>query len=432
MPVADAMTSRSLLAPLKSLAAQALLAADGSRAVHQALLDEPITGPVRVLAIGKAAAAMMRGAVGAIGGPLRAALVISNDNPALTSLDGAIRVMVSGHPLPDARSLAAGAAAMRFVADTAPDETLLVLLSGGASALCEQPRNGITLAELQALQRDLLGLALAIADVNAIRQCLSLIKAGGLARCYPGRRAIRQLIVSDVPGDDPAVIGSAPFVGVEATLPDLARLPTRWQSWLQRQLAASAAEKKPELPPVASRIVASNGSVRAALSAFAATQGWPVQVNEAYAGELGDVLRRISAMLTNAPPGLLLFGGECHLALPAQPGRGGRNQHLALALQQLLTDPLAPLVDTDIAVLTLATDGVDGQSDAAGACFVHAGSSATTSTGQSPPPTIRHRTAIDTALKAACSYDYWRENGGLLVTGATGSNVADLVLIHKA
>ena len=233
------------MALLKNLAAQALRLADARLAVEQALRAAPLSGPVRILAIGKAALPMWQGADALLGSQVRAGLLIApapagSAAPVPTSTCRyPLQCLTGAHPLPDARSLAAGAAAQQFVAGCAPDESLLVLLSGGASALCEVLPDGISLAELQALQQLMLASAWPINSINAVRQRLSRIKAGGLLRCCPAGLAVRQLLLSDVPGDDPAVIGSAPFVPIALPLPAWDTLPAPWPERLQRWLAAS-------------------------------------------------------------------------------------------------------------------------------------------------------------------------------------------------
>ena len=419
---------------LKLLAADALRHADGEQAVLRYLAQEPITGSVRVLALGKAAAAMWRGAAASLSSQVRAALVITNVAAGSTDfVAGAVRPQwqMAAHPVPDERSLAAGAAAMAFVQTTPVDETLLVLLSGGASALCEVLAEGVTLPALRALQQTLLAANIPIADLNAIRQSLSSIKAGGLARCCPAGAAIRQLIISDVPDDNVRVVGSAPFITQPVGPLNLTALPEFWQQWCRQHLIVSAgwvgsereltgAASNPELALVSNRVqtavIASNRSVRAALQAHAGQKNWPVIANETYADECTAVVTRIADRVRNGPSGLYLFGGECHLQLPAEPGRGGRNQQLALALSLALQD--CPGID----MLSLATDGVDGDSDAAGAVF----------RSIDGLQTERQRSAAQAALATASSYDYWQGRGGLLFTGATGSNVADLLLCWKS
>ncbi|MFN4289671.1 MAG: DUF4147 domain-containing protein [Permianibacter sp.] len=411
------------MALLKNLAAQALRLADARLAVEQALQAAPLSGPVRILAIGKAALPMWQGADVLLGSQVRAGLLIApapagSAAPVPTSTCRyPLQCLTGAHPLPDARSLAAGAAAQQFVAACAPDESLLVLLSGGASALCEVLPEGISLAELQALQQRMLASAWPINAINAVRQRLSRIKAGGLLRCCPAGVAVRQLLLSDVPGDDPAVIGSAPFVPVALPLPAWHTLPAPWPERLQRWLAAPEPAVNTTLANVTSTIIASNAQVRAGLQHWAEARDLAVVSNRAIAGEIGVVASALAAEIASGPAGLYLYGGETHLQLPAQPGRGGRNQHLALLLQQALT---AADIANACSVLTLATDGVDGCSDAAGALF-QCGARAVAATADAAA-----------ALGTASSYDYWRQQGGLLVTGATGSNVADLVLCWKS
>lgn len=377
---------------------------------------------------------MWRGAARELAAPaaattLRAALVIAPS--AAESADAVPGVITpqwcrASHPVPNASSLLAGAAARQFVAATAADETLLVLLSGGASALCESLIDGVSLTDLQALQRSLLAASLSIAEINAIRQGLSHIKAGGLARCCPAGIPVRQLVMSDVPGDALSVIGSAPFVPVCPPTPDWSRLPAEWRQWLQaRWSPVACAAASASLPRIETDIIASNAMVRAGLQAYAERQHWPVPVNTTIAGDCVDVASCVAEQLRRGPPGLYLFGGECHLQLPAKPGRGGRNQHLALLLAQALC------AQPELSVLCLATDGVDGQSDAAGAMFDVAMFQGEIADGAelNQPDQLRR---IAAAVASASSYDCWRQLGGLLFTGATAGNVADLVLCWKS
>ena len=403
---------------MKALAALALQLADGERAVRAALQAQPLLGAVRVLAIGKAAAAMWRGAGKTLAAQLRAALIIApapcsvRDQLAAGAAAPSLTWWVGAHPVPDTRSVQAALAAQQFVADCQPGEHLLVLLSGGASALCELPVAGLSLEQLQRIQRQLLASSLPIASINAIRQRLSQIKAGGLARQLRAGVQVRQLLLSDVPGDDLRVIGSAPFIAGASPLPELAALPADLCMLLQPYLDQAPVPSTGANADVISELIASNDSVRSRLAQHIRQQGWPVVQNEAISGELSGVAAAVAECLRHGPPGYYLFGGETHLHLPADAGRGGRNQQLALALALALRE------QAGLSVMTLASDGVDGNSDAAGA-FFHSG---WTEAAIAP---------AEAALSRASSYDYWRSRGGLLVTGATGSNVADLILAWK-
>lgn len=394
---------------LKRLAARALAAADAGRAVRAALREQPLTGPVRLLVLGKAAAPMWRVAVESLAPQLRAALIIAPAPPtAPLSAPCPVRWLVGAHPIPDHRSLLAGEAACEFVAAGSADETLLVLLSGGASALCEKLPASVSLQELQRLQQALLAADLPITAINAVRQRLSDIKAGGLAR--RARGPICQLLVSDVPDDDPAAIGSAPFLPQRLPLPPREQLPSGWRTWCDHQLDRT--EPLSLAVPVNSRVIVSNRKVRQAIRDEAVQQRWSVQAERAYNGSVEAVAQELASCVLAGAPGLYLFGGECHVQLPTVPGRGGRNQHLALLLAEATTS-------SDITWLTLATDGVDGHADAAGV-LLRAGN-----------PSVAERRQRAHAIAMASSYDYWRTRGGLLFTGPTGCNVADLVLAWK-
>ncbi len=187
----------------------ALAAVDGRRRVRAALAGREAPGPVSAFAVGKAAASMMLGAADALGARLERGLVVAPDGaipPALANRRGML-ALEAGHPRPDERSLAAGAALLAFAAATPPGSRVLLLVSGGASALLEVPAPGVGLAELGALFERSLREGLDIEQLNRERIALSRVKGGRLAGLFKGA-AIEALMISDVPRDDPAVLAS--------------------------------------------------------------------------------------------------------------------------------------------------------------------------------------------------------------------------------
>ena len=199
--------------PSRSLLLECFLAAleavDGRRAVRRQLAREALEGRWYVVAIGKAAGAMTAGAIDALGEQIVQALVVTRSGqPTIACLEDArVRVIESAHPLPDPRSLAAGAAVIDLVHALPGSARVLWLVSGGASSLVEVPAPGITLAELQQVNGWLLSSGFDIAAVNAVRRRMSRLKGGGLAALAAPRPGLA-FMISDVPGDDPAVIGS--------------------------------------------------------------------------------------------------------------------------------------------------------------------------------------------------------------------------------
>jgi hydroxypyruvate reductase len=197
----------------------ALAAVDGRRRVRAVLANDAGSGPVSLLAVGKAAASMALGARDALGPRLSRALVVAPDGgipPMLASSPG-FDCREAGHPAPDERSLAAGEAALAFAAATPAGSRVLLCVSGGASALLEVPAAGVTLAQLRELHARSETSGMGIEELNAERGRLSRIKAGGLPRQFAGC-AVEGLMISDVPRDDPAIVGSGLLAGTQVTL----------------------------------------------------------------------------------------------------------------------------------------------------------------------------------------------------------------------
>ncbi len=365
-----------------------LAAVEGGRRVEAWLSGHPLAGPVWLLALGKAAAAMAEGARRVLGDAIRDGLVVTQA--------GAGRplpwpVLVGGHPVPDRRSLAAGRRVLAFVDALPADARVLCLLSGGASALVEAPAQGVGLELLAALNRWILASGMDIRQANRLRASLSRIKGGRLAaRLAP--RPVTALALSDVPGDDPATIGSGPLTPPEDPPP-----PCRPGGGLAGH-------------PV--HIIGTNGDARRAMGA-AAGDYRVVEHREPLTGPVEGAVQRIATALEAAPPGTLgIYGGETTVRLPARPGRGGRCQHLALGVARALAGTGGWLL------LAAGSDGADGPGGDAGALVdgrtVARGEAAGLDAGAS--------------LAAADSGRFLAASGDLLHTGPTGTNVMDLVL----
>ena len=287
---------------------------EGRRCVRDSLVaDSPARAqrPVWVAAIGKAAASMALGAYDAIGTSIERSLIITKDGhvaPQLLTVAG-VEVLESSHPLPDERSLAAGARLLEWVQQLPEHVDPLFLVSGGSSSLVEVLQPGTTCADLERFTSEGLAAGIAIGELNARRTQHSLIKGGRLTACLQGRPA-RALFISDVPGDDPAVIGSVSPGAREARA---------------RDSRASAVV-------VASIEHAVDGVVAAAME-------FGLAAEPSYRAFDGDVMRlavRFAHELDLSPVEVRVWGGESTVQLPKSPGRGGRNQHLALAAARLI------------------------------------------------------------------------------------------------
>ena len=357
----------------------ALSAVDGRRRVRAALASGRDERPVSILAVGKAASAMAEGALDVLGAGVQRVLVVApadGIDHELLALPQ-VRCVAGDHPVPGERSLAAGREAMDFAAATPAGSRVLLLVSGGASSLLEVLAPGVTLEKLQRLNEWAHAEAVDILTLNERRGSLSLVKAGRMPALFR-HCAVEGLMISDVPGDDPAAVGSGLLAGVD---------------------------------PVA-LVGCLDDALEAALRAARARGIDAVRATKRLAGEAAAAARDVCHEFAIGARSLELWGGETVVRLPARPGRGGRCQHFALsAAQQIAGHP-------ELVILAAGTDGRDGASEDAGA-IVDGGTLA------------RAREAgFDAAacLEAADSGSLLEAAGDLLYTGPTGTNVGDLVM----
>jgi hydroxypyruvate reductase len=370
---------------------------------------------VYCVAIGKAAAAMMQGAVEALGEHLAGGLQVTRHGYAAAGTPlPRIAVVEADHPLPGAASLAAGRELLDFIAAVPPQAPLVFLISGGTSALVEVLSPGVDAAQLQAANDWLLASGWDIGRVNLVRCALSAIKGGRLAGYLAGHPVLN-LLLSDVPGDAPVAIGSGLLVPSRAgalAASDLARLP----SWLRRLYAAP-----PPLPAaeafaaIRTEILRSNRDARVAAAAAGRARGLAVHAtDDLVQGEAAAAGHDLAERLLAGPPGLYVWGGETTVRLPPQPGHGGRCQTLALAAAQVLAG-------SDIVLLAAGTDGSDGPGEDAGALV----DGATLARGE-----LDCFDAGECLVRADAG-SFLEASGDLIQTGPTGSNVMDLVLALK-
>ena len=422
---------------LRGLFDAALGAADPARLITgrmiPAYLPGSTAGRTVVVGAGKASAAMARAFEKAWPGPpgRLEGLVVTRRGHAVPC--ARIEIVEASHPVPDA----AGEEAARRILDLAhglgPEDRLVCLVSGGGSALLALPAPGLTLADKQAVTRALLRCGAAIGEINAVRKHLSAIKGGRLvAAAAPA--SVLTLAISDVPGDDPAVIASGPTVADPTTFADardvLAKYRIEPPPAIAEHLAAAAAETPKPGDPVFAHsryeLIASPQQALAAAADAAAARGvTPIVLSDRTEGEARDVAAVHAAIalqlaagrfrVGNAivqPPAVLLSGGETTVTLRGpvdKTGRGGRNSEFLLALAAALDG--AP----GIAALACDTDGIDGTEDNAGAMAF--------------PDTIAraasHGIAIKEALAQNDGYGVFAAIGDLVVTGPTLTNVND-------
>lgn len=389
----------------------ALSRVEGRRCVRESLQGEQ--QPVSLIALGKAAQSMAQGALDALGERVLDGLVVSKaghlDEASLSA--SGLRCLEGGHPVPDERSLRAGRELVEFIQSRPGDRQLLFLISGGTSGLVELLHEGIDLPMLQRVNQWLLASGLPIDAMNRVRKSLSQIKGGGLIPLLQGRPA-RVLLISDVPGDDPGVIGSGLLVaerpGAES-LDDLA-LP----DWLRTLLPPAGGGAAEPVENVRLQIVASLSDAREAAATKGRELGYPVTLHRAHlGGDVEVVGQRLGYELGDAWPGLYIWGGEPTVRLPEQPGRGGRNQHLALLVACQIAGR------QDVCFLAAGTDGGDGPGADAGA-IVDGGSVSRGSRVLGIKP--------QASLARADAGRFLEASGDLIRTGPTGTNVMDLMI----
>jgi glycerate 2-kinase len=368
---------------------KALASVDGRLCVREALSVPPAAHaqPRRVwaAAVGKAASAMMLGAQDALGQALERGLQITKDGHTAPPIYGHphIEILESAHPVPDQRSLAAGARLLEWVAAAPPDVELLFLISGGSSSLVEALVPGATLAQLMQLNAQGLASGLAIGELNARRAQLSRIKGGRLAAQLQGRPA-RALFISDVPGHDPAVIGSG-LMGPSG--------PT--EDGIERRVIAS--------------IDIAGKAARAEAQALG-LEVW--RDTQAFDGPAERLAVRFAHELHMNVDQVRIWGGESVVNLPENPGRGGRNQHLALAAARVIAG------HDNLMLLVAGTDGTDGVTSDAGGLV----------DGETCSRVALATLDVQKCLETADSGSALAAAGDLIHTGPTGTNVGDLVI----
>jgi glycerate 2-kinase len=384
---------------------QALEAVDG-RTVMARAASGSAPRDTAVIALGKAAGPMLAGACDVLGAHCVSAFVVTTAAAPVESCAAAIHWHVGDHPIPGERSLAAGEALAAYLAALPAERPVWVLVSGGASSLVEQLLPGVTLSQLQQLTQWALAHDVPIRDVNALRRRLSALKDGRLAARLAGRPA-QAFVLSDVPGDDPSVVGSGL---VAARTPSAGGLAPDWPAALLAGLGTSPPPLGATLPV---QIVGTLADALAAVERAARAAGLTVErVAERIDGPVAAAGTAWAERLAGTRADLLVAGGETTVALPPAPGTGGRCQHLALAAA------VAMQGSADRWVLAAGTDGIDGASEDAGA-VVDGG-------------TVQ-RAALEgfdarACLTAANAGPCLEASGDLLHTGPTATNVGDLVL----
>lgn len=403
---------------LRKLFATAVAAADPMQIVPQNLPPKP-KGRVVVLGAGKASARMAE-AVESVWGPCEG-LVITRYGYARPC--NGIEIVEAAHPVPDEAGLIATQRMLKLAASLKEGDFALGLISGGASALMIAPLPGMNLADKQAVNAALLASGAPIGEMNIVRKHLSEVKGGRLAAAtYPA--TLLSLMISDVPGDDPALIGSGPTVGDTSTAADALAILSRWNipvpAHVSKALTESSKPVLPDSPLLArteNRVIAAPAQSLTAAARVAEQAGYLVRLlGDRLEGEAREVaaeqaalaLRVQQDMRAGDRPVLLLSGGELTVTRRGD-GVGGPNAEFMLALALALNG--AP----GIFALACDTDGVDGAADVAGA-VIHPGTLAAAA---------RAKLSAADHLARNDSHSFFAKIDSQVVTGPTLTNVND-------
>jgi hydroxypyruvate reductase len=377
--------------------------------------------PVRVIALGKAAHTMVEALVEGTG--LRLAGIVAAPTEPRRRLDG-LAYFRGGHPLPDAASVEAGQAALSVLRGLTPDSLVLFLLSGGGSAVLERPLDALSLDDLIATYRVLVHAGAPIAEINALRKHLSQVKGGRLARAaHPARQL--SLMISDVPDGALDSLASGPTMPDTTTVTDCYRIAERYgmleqfpasvrQIFAERRLEETPKGGDPVFAGAHWTVLLANQTARQAALRAAADEGYAVAEDNAcddwdYAKAADYLLQRLRALRRRSARACLVSGGEVTVRVTGRSGEGGRNQQFALYCAQRIAGKT-------IAVLSAGTDGIDGNSRAAGAVV----------DGTTQLRADAKGLSVAQALADFNAFPLLDALGDAILTGPTGNNVRDL------
>lgn len=394
--------------------AAAIAAASPRLALPPALPKGLVKGKTYVLAYGKAAAEMALVAAETLDGPITGLAVTRHGHRVDLSQTG-IELIEARHPVPDDDSLQAGTKMLDLAATAGPDDRVIFLASGGGSALLCAPAKGISLTEKQAMTDALVRSGAPIQDINLVRRHLSRVKGGRLAAIAGARGAeLYTYVISDVAGDDPALVASGPSIA--STFYPEGALSVLQAAGVDVPEAVRAAILTNEPSPTAThpvKVIATNRDALAAVEARASADGWNIiDAGKALTGDAAGCgkAHALRAQLLARSPGrhLMISGGELTVTKARKDGQGGPNLEYLVGLMSALPRT------AKIEALAGDTDGIDGTQDNAGG-YLHA----------SWVPQHEALHALDTNR----TYPLVERFGGLIMTGPTRTNVNDIRLI---
>lgn len=392
----------------------AIAAASPRLVLPPALPKDLVRGKTFVLAYGKAAAEMALVAAETLDGPVTG-LAVTRHGHGVDLSHTKIELIEARHPVPDDHSLQAGTRMLEFASTAGPDDRVIFLASGGGSALLCAPAEGITLAEKQAMTDALVRSGAPIQDINLVRRHLSRVKGGRLGAVAGARGAeLLTYVISDVAGDDPALVASGPSIASnfypEGALSVLLKagveVPEHVRSAIHSNQPATVVDH-----PV--KVLATNGDALAAVESRARADGWNViDAGKALTGDAATCgkAHALRAQMYARTPGrhLMISGGELTVTKARKDGQGGPNLEYLVGLMSALPHT------AKIEALAGDTDGIDGTQDNAGG-YLHA--------SWVPQSDAVH------ALETNRTYPLVERFGGLIMTGPTRTNVNDIRLI---
>ena len=386
----------------------------GYNAVIKYLEGNPISGNLNLVSIGKAGSSMALAALDHPDIKINSGLVITKRDHLEEGLKkySNVKCLESDHPTPSLTSLECGNELINFINSKTEKDEFLFLISGGGSSLVELMVDGFSLDELMILTDALLSRGYNINDINAIRKHFSQIKGGKLASFIKNRKTT-VLAISDVPFDDPKIIASGPL-----SYDDLKINLDSYEDDIVDKLKSVKPISCPDankFSNIDTHVIAKLDDAKLACKVHGKKLNYDTYFHENFIeGDVNDLADYFSEFLDNCEKGLHIWGGESSVQLPENPGRGGRNQQLAL----LMADKIK---NKDIIFLSAGTDGTDGPTNDAGGLV----DGNTISIGASN--NLDHKTYIENAD----SGNYLEKSDSLVTTGPTGTNVMDLILAIK-
>lgn len=391
------------------------------RAVEQALSGIQLNGNIYVAAFGKAGWQMAYAASKILNGRMKQGVIVTKYQHSKGELPK-FSVIEAGHPVPDENSVKGADMIMDLMRQAGADDTVVLLVSGGGSALLEKPEEGLTLQDIQDVTTRLLQCGAAIGEINVIRKRLSAVKGGKLAQLCPQTR-IYQVVLSDIIDDDLEMIASGPACADTSTYEDVCRIKSKYGLEFSEHIEAALRTETPDRIDHVDSII--TGSVRelcrsAAKNArelgyepYIITTSLDCEAREA-GTFMASIARSVDRMgpMGFRRPCAIIAGGETVVNLTGH-GKGGRNQELALSAARGM-DGMEHTV-----LFSLGSDGTDGPTDAAGGIVDGMTMSRMREMGIDCEKVLRNNDA----------YHALKEIGGLIMTGATGTNVNDVAVI---